>query len=99
MLAGPVRPCSHNDAVTCIDQVLNHRVAADRLHKALVEGADRVLSVVDALGPILVGSEDRVFREEVHKGVEITPVPVLNGLPHDLHVLLRHRPRSISLLR
>jgi hypothetical protein len=29
--------------------------------------------------------------------VEIAPVVRLDALPHDLHVLRRHRPRSISL--
>jgi hypothetical protein len=34
----------------------------------------------DALGETLVGSEDRVIRDELQEGVEIASIPVLEGL-------------------
>ena len=95
LLARHVRSYSSNHNRTCIDHVLDHPVATYGFRKALIEGAHRVLPIEDALGPTLRGSEDGVFVRGVHKRVEITPVPVLKRLAHNLDVLLRHRLRSI----
>src|SRR3954470_19510531 len=49
------------------------------------------------LGPTLRGARNHVGGKTVGPSVHVSCVPRLEPGAHDLHVLLRHRPRSIAL--
>src|SRR5262245_47754686 len=91
LFAGVALSDPQDHGVTGVDQILDHRLAAHRFRDSLVEGAYGVPPILDALRPTLGGAEHLVLVTEVNRRVEITPVPVLKGLPRKLHVLLRHR--------
>jgi hypothetical protein len=68
---------------------------AHRFRKSLVKGPHRELSMNGALRPTLAGPDDHVVVKPLDKRVEVASIEVLVRYAHDLHVLLRHRPRSI----
>ena len=70
--------------LTCIDQLLDHRLAAHRFHQALVEGPRRALSVIGGLRPTFGSSEDHLLVKRLEKRAEVTSV-VRIGTP--THVL------------
>src|SRR4029453_12996152 len=94
--ARQVHSLSHDHDGPGVDCLLDHSLLAHSLRPAVNEGAGCGLPEVDALRPTLGHSEDNVAGHPLRKRVGIAPVPLLQRLAHDLGVLLRHRPRSIS---
>ena len=86
------------------DSVANIHVVADHFHGVGVPGLARLLELAHDrlptykrpwLRPALRGPHDDVGAVQVMKRVHVPRVPCLEGGLVDLHVLLRHRPRSI----
>src|SRR5829696_243788 len=84
--------------VPCIDQLLGlHPALLERLLPLAVVVAQRVgaLHQPDVIERALGRSPVDVRMPELSEPVQAAPVIRGEVLPHDLHVLLRHRPRSI----
>src|SRR3954452_10550156 len=90
----------HN-SVANIDEVTDQfrGVPLPRIAQLLVLAHDRVATEVrPRLRPTLRHPQDRVGVMQLAKGIHVPRVPRLERGLDDLHVLLRHRLRSISAL-
>ena len=90
------------------DPVASRSEVADRFYLVGVPGLAEMLELTHDrlptykrawLGPPLRRPHDGVWVVQLTNGIHVPRVPCLEGRSHDLHVLLRHRPRSIPQLQ
>ena len=89
----------HNHSITRFNEADRFRciVGIPPLPDLRKQLHDRIpTSIGTRLMPTLGGLQDHVGRVQLTKCVHVSCVPGLEGGPHSLHVLLRHRPRSIA---
>ena len=65
------------------------------VEQVLPPAADSVVAVIAALHGSRTRDDLHVIVRQRQRGVEVAPVEGVEGSVNQLHVLLRHRPRSI----
>ena len=68
-----MRSHSRDYDITRIDEILDHRIAAHCVRKALIEGAHCVLPAMHVLRPTLGGAEDDVVVPQTNKRIFHSP--------------------------
>jgi hypothetical protein len=100
--ANPPVDVPYEHMVRDVDEVFNRfeRLVVPRATNLLKVAHDRVATNVRSrLWPALRRSQDDVGLVQLTKGFHVSGVPCIEGGSRDLHVLLRHRPRSIPQLQ
>ena len=93
---------SHGNPVANVDEITDRLdgVALPCLAHLRELAHDRLSAEVRAwLRPTLNHPDDHVGVIRLTDGIHVPRVPSLESGPHDLHVLLRHRLRSIAVLQ
>ena len=85
-----------NDAVTYVPHVVIGRVKhLEALGIVREELSQAFMAAIGALDRCPLGYELPVFGEAIDPRIEVASMQRFEGLHEELHVLLRHRPRSI----
>ena len=95
----PTPDVPHDNSVTGVDEVTDHfqGVGIPGFAGLVPLAHDRLpTNERSGLWPILGGPHDDVGVVQLTKCVHVPRVPRLEERSENLHVLLRHRPRSIS---